>query len=247
MARYARTRTRRFVENWTSGYKSPRLNGSRNTFTRLVAIRITSLGQGFSSGGISIGSLLFETDGNLKLFHSAVMQSGSYAPLIQTVKEAQPMSDLVFQLSGCETAADRIQCIRRETTRVVIHCKLPCIYSLIQANHSITTIWGPTIDGTLVPRQHFESLRRGGSPRKISIMVTTVPNECDNFLTSQASTDPLGFIRRTFPFMNEQHLEELQRHNPLNVPKPAESVSNAMSDYYFQCPARNEAKTYSAD
>jgi acetylcholinesterase len=118
-------------------------------------------GSGLSSGGISIGSLLFETDGNLEFFHSAVMQSGSYAPLIQTVKEAQPMSDLVFQLSGCETAADRIQCIRRETTRVVIHCKLPCIFSLIQANHSITTIWGPTIDGTIVPRQHFKSLRRG--------------------------------------------------------------------------------------
>lgn len=73
--------------------------------------RIT--GFGFSSGAVSIATLLLANDGTLDLFDSAALHSGSVLPLLENVDSARGIVKMVARLSNCTASANLISCLRK--------------------------------------------------------------------------------------------------------------------------------------
>jgi carboxylesterase type B len=114
-------------------------------------------------------------------------------------------------------------------------------------NTPLTTTWGPVVDGKIITRQHTESIKRGQF-RKIPIMLTTSNDEALLFLVGfplDTKEQANKFARRVFPFMNENDLKTIDKLYP-TTNSFSQPLDDAMSDFYFNCPARRLAKTYAA-
>jgi carboxylesterase type B len=119
----------------------------------------------------------------------------------------------------------------------------------------ITTCYGPILDGKYFTRQHTESLAKGLF-RKIPLMINTVRDEGEFFVSSTVETDilsPREFQRRLLPYYTEQELDTLDKLYPVTrdagTPHPRvayANLSDIFTEYYFQCPSRKLAQAYAS-
>lgn len=187
-------------------------------------------------------------DGTLDLFDRAFMQSGFYGPHMETTESSSHIVDTLGDLTQCN-GPNRIECLRSLSAEDLLHAS----EETQNACDPVATIWLPiigsdwlTLDYNFVPRQQRESLQMGLF-RKIPIMITTAADEGGFFIPSKppkSNEEISAFHKKLFPFMRDEMLVELDILYP---PVPSlKNIAKTMSDYLFNCPARNLAKSYAS-
>lgn len=115
-------------------------------------------------------------------------------------------------------------------------------------NIPLSTTWGVIMDNNLVTRQHTEGLNLGLF-RRIPLMLTATTEESRFFIPTDffvTSAQVEIFKSRLFPFMTREELLKLDIIYPDSTGILGHGLVNAMSEFYFICPARKLAKTFSS-
>jgi len=118
--------------------------------------RVTIWGE--SAGAMSVGLHLVMNDGNSEgLFHGAFMQSGSPRSL-QDITAQQTLFDQLVANTERTGSTDPIACLRTvpfDTLMTAIN-KSPNVFSSTTQH-----IWHPSVDGQLIARNPYISIRNG--------------------------------------------------------------------------------------
>ncbi|KAF9530016.1 sterol esterase [Crepidotus variabilis] len=119
--------------------------------------RVTIWGE--SAGAISVGFHMIFNDGNPKgLFAGAIMESGSPNPLPK-IESRQQWFDSLVDATKCSGSSDLLECLRRipyEQLLAAIN-QTPNIFSY----NSVNPVWTPMVDGRLISRDPWVSLKQG--------------------------------------------------------------------------------------
>lgn len=196
---------------------------------------------GVSAGGASVTFHLTAENGkDHGLFHGAMVQSGSFAPIL-TIEQSQYQYDNLTERLGC-TDDDTLACLRSKTSR-----------ELQEQNFNIPLPggvdpplyqWLPTLDFDFVTDYTYKALAEGNF-----IQVPTLVGDDTNggtvFAPNTLSTreESNAWIRDQYPWISEEDkLEELEEMYPNpNLTCPNEGcwwrrTANVYQEIRFMCP-----------
>jgi len=199
---------------------------------------------GDSAGGASVTMLLSAYRGRDDgLFHAAAAESQSFAAMY-TVDEAQFAYDDLVDRTGCDTAADTLDCLRNLDIETLQSQNIAT--PLPGALEPPLYFYAPVVDGDLVPDYTYRMFEEGRFIR-VPVIFGDVTNEGTVFtpqnLTSITAVN--NFLRDQFPAITERHLARIkdyylqsvdsaQRYpNATRYWRPA---SNAYGELRYNCP-----------
>ena len=200
---------------------------------------------GLSAGSISIASLMLARNGTMDLFDRASLQSGSIIPIVDKASSGQFIVDEVKNRLGC-LSEPGIECIVKADPYKLLKAAVDTNAAM---DSPLTSIYGPVYDGDLIQRPNLESLRLG-LYRKIPVLINTNQDEGRYFTTQYMKTEDYAnkWKKRLFGFMNLTDVQGLDRIYPRDdSPLPFNNYSQLLTDFYFQCPGRNLAKSLLRD
>lgn len=111
-------------------------------------------------------------DGDLNLFDRAFIQSGSSIPIIETTRSMKPAMDYIAHKAGCK-GPKYMECIREKDAKELLEASAEVNLKLYTP---FTTIYVPLLDGKLIRRQHYESLKTGKF-MKIPLLLSSTIDE----------------------------------------------------------------------
>jgi para-nitrobenzyl esterase len=191
---------------------------------------------GTSAGGGSICALLAAPSAH-GLFHRAAMQSN-----VPTGCELPTRADAetvigrrVASALGC-TGADTVACLRSKTAAEVV-AAVPGTFGLMPR------LYGPVVDGDLLPEQPIAAMKRGAHAR-MPIIVGNTTRETMQFVGSVGPvTDAEGYaaaVRRVFGA--EQGSRIVEAYPPAAYPTHREALVQLTTDGLFTCQSRRLAR-----
>lgn len=201
---------------------------------------------GFSAGAITLGTLLMAEDGDINLFDRVVLMSGGTIllmsgamPYLETIEGVQYIAEYFNNLVNC-TMPQNLECLRALSAHDMLQAS-------IKTNNDVGTVlhtsFGPFVDGFFIRRQHHDSLS-SGLFRKIPVMINTNIDEAMFFIPTDSSLID-SFTRKLFPYMTNEEIHRLKTLYPDDGSALVHhNVSQILTDFFFQCPARLLAKTY---
>lgn len=127
--------------------------------------KVTVFGE--SAGAISISCLMLNQ--STDLFHGAIMMSGaqSTSPLGPTADVWQGPYDMVAQLTGCKNASTPItaagnqstfDCLKKVPAETLLNATITTKNNLLYA---LGFVWGPSVDGDIIPGAPWKLLEEG--------------------------------------------------------------------------------------
>ncbi|KAL3475334.1 Alpha/Beta hydrolase protein [Aspergillus californicus] len=210
---------------------------------------------GDSAGAASVTLLLSAYNGRDDgLFHAAIAESQSFAPML-TIDEAQFAYDNLVTRTGCNSAVDTLACLRdldiAALQRQNIATPLP------GAEEPPLYFYAPVVDDDLVPdytyRLFFE-----GKFIKVPVIFGDVTNEGTTFvpqnLTSISAANT--FLKSQFPALTNIHLSRIDDYYLQNInsaqnrPYPNSTrywhpTSSAYGEMRYICPGIAMSSAYS--
>ncbi|KAL4943045.1 hypothetical protein BDV06DRAFT_221650 [Aspergillus oleicola] len=213
--------------------------------------KVTIFGE--SAGGASVGFHLTAYGGrNDHLFRAAILQSGNpiYYGAQNGTQRSQPYFESIVSQVGCDSAWDRIQCLR----------EVPFLTLNATMNASLeSNTFGPTIDGDFI-RTYGSKQLRNGQFVKVPIITGANSDEGASFSpmginTTQDFRDTLSaFLPSTFQdAIVEAYPDDLSVNvvASLGYQRPAQPYgpqyrrsASFWGDYYFIASRRETAKTW---
>ncbi|KAH8433636.1 putative triacylglycerol lipase [Aspergillus melleus] len=206
---------------------------------------------GVSAGAASITLLLSAHGGRDDgLFHAAAAESQSFAGML-TVKESQFAYNNLVIRTGCASEEDTLACLRNldvgTLQSVNINTPLP------KAQEAPLYMYGPVVDGTLVPDYTYRLFHKGKfikvpvifgdvtdegtvfAPKKIATV-----GEADTFLQSQFPEIQLRHLARiNAMYLHENETRQFPEAGPYWIP-----ASNAYGEMRYTCPGMDMSSVY---
>lgn len=185
---------------------------------------------GDSAGAASVTLLLTAYGGkDLGLFHAAAAESQSFATIFTSAQTQFQYDNLVIR-TGCVGATDTLACLRNLTAAELqaqnINTPLP------GAQSAPLYMYGPTVDGDVIPQLTFAAFTNGNF-QKIPVIFGDDTNGGTVFVPSSTAT--LGqsdtFLQDQFPYLT---LEQLAKINEL-YPQAGTPTFNNTGAYWRQC------------
>ncbi|OZJ05233.1 hypothetical protein BZG36_02312 [Bifiguratus adelaidae] len=207
--------------------------------------RVTAFGE--SAGAISIGYQMIANNGDQRLFHQAMLFSGSALTFrCASYLLYQPTHDAITNITGCASSPDSLQCLRQvnATTLLAVASK---VY-----NSAVSNFY-PVVDGTFIS-ETCSALLTSDRFSKIPIIIGTNTNEGTKFVTQYNFTNSeqlaSGLIEEDMPGLTNSSLQTIlelypEQSNPPGAPYPEFArAANIIGDYMFICPAYTTAHDY---
>ncbi|KAL2854316.1 Alpha/Beta hydrolase protein [Aspergillus pseudoustus] len=199
---------------------------------------------GDSAGGASITLLLSAYNGRDDgLFHAAAAESQSFAAMY-TVDEAQFAYDDLVDRTGCNIAADTLDCLRNLDIETLQSQNIAT--PLPGALEPPLYFYAPVVDGDLVPDYTYRLFEEGRFIR-VPVIFGDVTNEGTVFtpqnLTSITAVN--NFLRDQFPAITDSHLARIKDYYLQNVDSAQRypnatrywrPASNAYGELRYNCP-----------
>lgn len=198
---------------------------------------------GASAGAGSVALLLSAPEEKTKgLFHGAAAESQSFPSMRNTSTSQSIYNNLVVR-TGCASSSDTLACLRRldvaKLQRENYNTPLP------GAQKPALFIYGPTVDGDLVPDYTYERFHDGHF-RHIPMIFGDTSNEGTIFVPKNTSSVGAAdtFIQDEFPQItldqlnriNDMYLEPSQTHHYPNSEPYWRPASNAYGEMRYVCP-----------
>ncbi|KAA8642211.1 hypothetical protein EYZ11_007464 [Aspergillus tanneri] len=165
---------------------------------------------GVSAGAASITLLLSAYGGRDDgLFHAAAAESQSFAGM-QTVDESQFAYNNLVIRTGCASDDNTLACLRRldvaRLQQANINTPLP------KAQDPPLYLYGPVVDGLLVPDYTYRLFRRGHFIR-VPVIFGDVTDEGTIFVPRNLSSvgEAHTFLQSQFPELQLRHLAHIHR------------------------------------
>lgn len=212
---------------------------------------------GDSAGAASITLLLsaYGGDGRLaKLFHATAAESQSFATMF-TVDESQFAYDNLTIRTGCANSADSLGCLRSLDVATLQEQN----FNIPFPGASIPPLYmyGPTIDGDLVPDYTYRLFEQGRF-LKMPVIFGDDTNEGTIFVPRSTSSvaEADTFIQAQFPFVKPHQLSIINDMYMSNVSETSpypdaglywRSASNAYGEIRYICPGIYLSSAYSRD
>jgi para-nitrobenzyl esterase len=198
---------------------------------------ITAFGE--SAGSMSIAMHMLSRDGNQKLFHKSIQQSGAYTVSHDTATPAvqQNQTLTIARGVGCGDAADVMACLRKATASDVY-----------KVGGSLN--WIPTVDGVYMKELPIKRLLAGKVSRVPSIVGT---NADEGWLFTMAAAEASqydSFVRGRFSMLTEAEFAQLAKlYAPESFDTPHHRTAEIFGDVIFVCPSEqfSEALTGTAN
>ncbi|KAE8145133.1 Alpha/Beta hydrolase protein [Aspergillus avenaceus] len=206
---------------------------------------------GNSAGAASITLLLSAYGGKDDgLFHAAAAESQSFANML-TVNQSQFAYNNLVIRTGCASSIDTLACLRDldldTLQRENINTPLP------NAQQAPLYMYGPVIDGTLVPDYTYNLFHQDRFI-KVPVIFGDDTNEGTNFVPRNVSTvaDANIFIQNQFPAIKPAHMANintlyLQKNQTENFPDSGlywRPASSAYGELRYICPGIDMSATY---
>lgn len=207
--------------------------------------RVMIFGQ--SAGGISICSQLVSPQA-AGLFHSAVIQSGPCETPMSSLQAVSQLGDKVAGGVGCDQDTDVLACMRTKPTEEIAAVLPPDPSFAFGEGY---TFWWPNLDGHVLPRQFMDAFESGrfnqvpvinGATRDEStLLVWLSHNLLFKPLEPEQYLDRLAYLVGT-----PELAEQVAQQYPLeNYDTAFEALTEAFSDGFFNCFARNQSHALS--
>lgn len=203
--------------------------------------KVTVFGE--SAGAISIACLMLNS--TIDLFSGAIMQSGaqSTSPLGPTGEFWQGPYDMVANLAGCKNASTPLTAAGNQSTfdclKDVPATKLLAAQTQTKANlvYALPFVWGPSVDGDLVPDAPWKLIRDGKFAQHIPFISGNTKDEGTGFVPTYINTTLIPAVT----------LVNMLYPSPLPV-----NVSNAVLQSYpndpsLGCPYGSGNQTFGLD
>lgn len=199
---------------------------------------------GDSAGGASITYHLTAHGGRDDgLFHAVASESQTFATLF-TAEQSQWEYDNLVIRAGCTGASDTLACLRSLTTAEFQVVNIQTAYP--GAQYAALYMYGPTLDGDLIPDYTYHLFEQGKFIRVPSIF-GDVTNEGTIFVYNTTNTigDSDSFIQAQFPYITLEQLATINSMYPVtNDSFPATPTagkywrqgSNAYGEIRYICP-----------
>ena len=198
---------------------------------------------GASAGAGSVTLLVSAPEEKTKgMFHAAAAESQSF-PSMRNTKTSQTIYDGLAERTGCFQSKDSLACLRdldvAQLQRQNYDVPLP------GAQKPALFIYGPTVDGDLVPDYTYEQFQNGQF-RHIPMIFGDTSNEGTVFADKNTASvrEADTFIRDEFPQIkpnqldriNDMYLQPDQTHHYPNSKPYWRPLSNAYGEMRYICP-----------
>ena len=210
---------------------------------------------GDSAGAASISLLLTSPllggQDSPSVFHAAIAESVSFAPIL-TVEQSQYQYDNLVHRTGCSSASSTLDCLRSLPVHVLQNHNHPIRYPFSATTHPPLFMWDPVMDNSLITDYTYTFLKKG-SFLNVPIIFGDDTNGGTIFTPRSTSTETQSqnFLRNQFPFLKNSHLEEIRSLYPRTDHEFPHSgpfwrqVSNAYGDMRYMCPTISISDAYS--
>jgi para-nitrobenzyl esterase len=186
---------------------------------------------GQSAGAISTAALVASPRAK-GLFFAALLHSGggNAHPLASAEDEGRTLSGAL----GCAAASNELECLRSKSAAAIINAG-PEDYAPNQY------MWGPVVDGDVLPRKPYEMFARG-EQNHVPLIVGTTADEFTTMvrhfekvpLTHDEQFDAAVRARFVKPGLADQ---VIARYSPAALGGPDAALTTLMSDVGFVCPS----------
>ncbi|KAJ5312889.1 hypothetical protein N7508_003719 [Penicillium antarcticum] len=208
---------------------------------------------GDSAGAASVTLMLSAYGGrNEGLFVAAAAESQSFATMLN-VTESQFAYHELANATGCSSSKDTLACLRDLDVSALQKKNVNRPYPGAPGNPLY--LYGPTIDGDLVP-DHTYSLFHEGKFIKVPVIFGDDTNEGTNFVPRSTSSvaEADAFIKNQFPYMtkaqlskiNSIYLTENQTEVFPNAGDHWRPASTAYGEIRYICPGIDMSTVYAA-
>ncbi|KAL2004987.1 hypothetical protein VTN00DRAFT_2837 [Thermoascus crustaceus] len=201
---------------------------------------------GDSAGASSITLLLSAYGGrDDKLFHAAAAESQSFAGMMNADESQFAYNNLVIR-TDCASSEDTLECLRNLDADALQQQNINTPYPKAQIDPLY--MYGPTIDGDLVPDYTYRLFQQGRFI-KVPVIFGDDTNEATIFVPKDISSigEADAFIQAQFPEIKLHHLDEinamyLEDGDYPTFPNAGEywrPTSNAYGEIRYICPGIN--------
>jgi len=207
---------------------------------------------GWSAGGAS-GSVQLAVPGSEGLFSAAVMMSGGFTGWAAvSLEEADKTYAKMVKEVGCGHDPDcsaegpACKCLVEVDAR-----------KLLAAQQSIGGMWGPTVDGSVLPYHPAEALELGKVHKGVPILIGTAVEDALNDIGEQATPaqfreylpmildDPSATDEAFDMYMDQTEIKDMEKRPSHAGISPAYwAARRAKSDKGMTCPARRSARQW---
>ncbi|KAH1493264.1 hypothetical protein LV164_007445 [Aspergillus fumigatus] len=206
---------------------------------------------GASAGAASITLLLSAHGGrNDGLFHAAAAESQSFATML-TLNESQFAYNNLVIRTGCASENDTLACLRNLDTASLQRQNFNTPFPGAQL--APLYMYGPTIDGDLVPDYTYRLFHQGKFIR-VPVIFGDDTNEGTVFVPKDVSSvsEVDKFLQNQFPKIELHHLAKinelyLQENQTQSFPDASvwwRPASNAYGEMCYICPGINMSAVY---
>jgi para-nitrobenzyl esterase len=203
---------------------------------------VTIFGQ--SAGGVSVCAQLASPPA-AGLFHQAIIQSGPCVTPMATTPGVNALGSEAERRLGCKDAPDTLSCMRAMNTEAVANTLPPDPTLGFREGY---TRWYPVIEPIALPRQFMDAFESGDFNR-VPVINGTTRDEATLliWLSHNFRFKPLGadqYMSRLIRLAgSEAAAAKVAAQYPLeHYASPFEALSEAFSDGFFNCPARQQAR-----
>lgn len=196
---------------------------------------ITAFGE--SAGGKSVTALLLSGDGNQKLFHKAITESGSYTSAHDMPNRAKQNSvfDQIATKVGCTSGDDaaRVSCLRAANT------------STIWSAGGLIGGWQPIVDKVFLLDSPIRRVLDGKMSPVPTIFGTNTDEGYGFVYTAVTTNDALvPYLKGRLPLLTDTELDRIVKLYPAtNFPSPQHRAGEIYGDYNYVCPSELSSLT----
>eukprot|EP00058_Branchiostoma_floridae_P023168 XP_002608658.1 hypothetical protein BRAFLDRAFT_73882 [Branchiostoma floridae] len=199
--------------------------------------KVTVFGQ--SAGSDSIAVLLTSARA-ADLFHQGIMLSVPFSIPLKTQSEAIRYGNDFTKFANCSTGD--MKCLRSKPADEILQAQKKVSKSIVDPFRLLELFmqWGPSVDGDILPRPVVESFAKGQFQRK-PFIIGTVREDALYYIYS-AFNKPVSKLEldgAVLAFLHGKGPAALHEYNPPQTSDYRPFLSQAVTDWIFECPTRN--------
>jgi len=202
---------------------------------------------GESAGGISVCDQMV-SPGAAGLFRSAIIESGPCMRQPTIADREKTGTELVAKL-GCHSASNEAACLRSKSALQV--------FAAMPGSLQGPLVWGPVVDGHVLPKQPVEAFRSGtfarvpvinGSNRDEGTLFVALGNPLpsENYSAALASFAQPRSATASGSTRDHDSAQVLAAYPLENYQSPSEGLAAVLGDSIFSCPVEKTSQLLSA-